>query len=87
MKKVRIILSTAACMVAIGGAFAFANPFVAQKTYRVDPITGNPILPLTEAGPHTCLTSSQWCDITYQVDSQGNPIGQGTKKAGTYSGL
>lgn len=84
MKKVRIIFTSAACLIAVGSAFAFANPFFASKAYKVDPISGAPIMPLQEITfNHTCVTSTQKCKIVYQLDAQGNIIQPGQVFSGT----
>jgi hypothetical protein len=88
MKKVRLIFATMASVVAIGAAFATANPFVATRDYRVNPATGDPISPLTPTAVGSfCQTDPiDWCKITYTLDANGDPIlTTGVKTHGDYT--
>lgn len=88
MKKVSVSLTSAACLIAVGSAFAFANPFAVFKSYRVDPVSGAPVIPYQEVGKHFCATSTQKCKVTYEIDAQGNPIvSTGVLSSGTYTAI
>jgi hypothetical protein len=83
MKKVRVILTAVACVLTVGAVLA--TTFVATKTYKVNSATGAPLMPLQQVGAtSSCFESQLWCSITFEVDGQGNPVGQGTKNKGTY---
>jgi hypothetical protein len=83
MKRIALPLIVFICTT----IFTIAQAHFATKCYRVNGITGTPILPLQEAQPgYTCLNfPNEYCVICYELDPNGMPRGSGVRFSGRYT--
>ena len=86
MKTFKALILSTACIFAIGAALATTTFTVATQAYKVNPTTGQALIPLQPVDANSfCVSDNPWCHRVYQLDASGNPTGTGTPVRGTYT--